>query len=157
MQPTPLQLLISEFTNRKGGTELTLFQRGLIIGASFNGTSQRELIKIISLPESTIRLTLKKAPLRDNQTSLPRSGQPKKYTARDERILLGCIRENPKWTWKQVMVDTGLPFSLSVHKRILRDYGISNWRSKRRPYLSPNHAKARLAFALKYLGYGDDE
>lgn len=129
----------------------------MLIGAKLSGIPGRVLAKAISLPESTIRNTLKKSPLRENQTSLPRTGQPKSCSAREERILLRCIRLNPKRTWRRVMQDTGLDCSLSTHKRIIKEHSITNWRSKRRPCLSPYHAKARLAFAHKYLGYGDDE
>jgi transposase len=129
----------------------------MIIGASFSGIPVRTLAKALSIGESTIRATIKKAPLRDNQASLPRTGQPLCTSKADERKLLRIVRLHPKWTWKKVMGEARLKYSLSTYKRILKDNGISNWRSKRRPMLTVDHAKARLAFALKYLGYGDDE
>nr|POE60622.1 transposable element tcb2 transposase [Quercus suber] len=101
-----------------------------------------------NLPESTIRSMIKKANTRLTFDNNARTGRPRIRNQRDERAVLRAIREQPKLTYKQLKQATGLEFSTSTFKRILKENGITNWRCKRRPHLTQAHATARLNWAL---------
>jgi hypothetical protein len=62
-----------------------------------------------------------------------------------ERLGGNHITITIKDTYEQVITACGLRCRPTTVKTILRKYGISNWRAKRRPELIEAHAAARLA------------
>ena len=87
--------------------------------------------------------------LRDKGYNLPRIPRKKSYTDADERNLLRHVRANPKDTYAQVKTACGLSCSVTTIKRVLKEHGITNWRCKRRPFLTQKHADQRLAWCLR--------
>ena len=106
--------------------ELTPYERGKIAAAAELGLRGAEIKAAYNHPESTIRKTISLDLLRNQGTSLPRSGRPKKYTAHDERVLLRHVRLNPKDTYAQVRTACGLRISNTTIRTILSHHGITN-------------------------------
>jgi transposase len=76
------------------------------------------------------------SPLYSLDSNKPRSSRPKSYTPREERIILRFIRNNPKSVYKDIRRECAVKISTTTIKSILHNYGISNWRSKKRPFLT---------------------
>jgi transposase len=55
------------------------------------------------------------------------------------------------------MKEAGLNYSLATYRRTLAKHNITKWRAARRPVLTPEHAKARKAFALKYRDWDTEK
>lgn len=132
---------------------LTPYQRGKIDAQREAGLSLGAIAALQKLPRSTIQYSLEKAPLRQNGESLPSSGRPRSYTDRDERSLLRIIRTQPKLTYEEVKRQACIDFSKDTIRRILKEYGIANWRSARRPFLTQVHADARKLWAEQHISW----
>ena len=63
------------------------------------------------------------------------------------RLILRIVYREPKITYKSLLEQASIPPEQkhSVY-RILKEHGITNWRAKRRPALTPRLAKLRKAF-----------
>ncbi len=77
---------IAKMTERRPGHELDHIARSEIVGMSRAGHSSYEIARITGDAPSTIQYTLKQAPIRDENHSLPR-GRPTKTDAREDRKL----------------------------------------------------------------------
>lgn len=116
-------------------TELSPYQRGIILGARGEGASFERIEKVHNIPKRTAQTTVKRASIRTNGESLPRSGRPKKYTDCDERHVVHYVRNNPKAKYRQIKEDLDLDISTRTLRRILQKWHIQNWISKKRPAL----------------------
>jgi transposase len=139
-QRRPLGEISRNISKRK---ELSPYIRAQIIGASKCGVNPTQISKQLSIPRSTVQSTLDRDELRNNHTSLPRSGRPRLSSKQDERLLLRVVRQFPKYTYKQLRAFTGLKISTFTIRRILRRHHITTWRAKRRPNLTKDVAKNR--------------
>jgi transposase len=142
----PLGVISGNVQRRR---ELKPHERGKVIGASIAGATPGRISTLLNIPDQTVRDTISQDILRDDHKSKPRTGRPKCYTERDERMLLRHVRQFPKQTYAQVMNETQLGFSRSTVRRILQDHGIANWRAKKRPHLTQAHADARLGWCTR--------
>jgi transposase len=136
----PLGVISGNIAKRK---ELTLYERGLILGAKLAGRSEAEISKSLNVPDPTVRSTIIRATEREDGHSKPRSGRPKCLSDREERILIRHIRLHPKDEFKAIKDATGLQISNGTIKNICRKYGITHWRAKKRPALTEKAVKAR--------------
>ena len=64
----------------------------------------------------------------------------------EERKLIRHVRLNPKDTYAQVTEACQPSIKKGTIKKILKEYGIVNWRARRRPFLSEKHAAKRLVW-----------
>jgi len=108
------------------------------------GATYAEIAKELKHPKSTVATTIKKAKLRPQGKSQPRSGQPLKTTARDRRLILFVIKRNPDITDAKIREETGIKISNASLYRILQDFYMKHWIKKKRPLLDADHARARL-------------
>ena len=142
----PLRTQLRSITpNRPYNHQLTLFQRGIAIGLSIKGAKSTEIEDFLEISRRAVRSTLTLAHLRDDGEAQVRSGRPVKFTPADERNLLRHVRLHPKDTYTEVIVACGLKIKRDTVKRILKKYGIVNWRARRRPFLTEKNAAKRLA------------
>ncbi len=123
MLRTPLAQISGNHVRR---TELTPYQRGVIIGAHSAGASPGRISKLSNLPDSTVRTTLKKAAEREDGQSRPRSGRPAMLSARDTRHLIRIARVNPRISYKELKIQAGLACSRTTIYRALKSYELIN-------------------------------
>ena len=83
---------------------------------------------------------------RQDGITKPRSGAPLKSTTRDRRRILYIVKKSPDATYAKIRLETGLELSNSTIYRILQSFNMEHWIAKKRPVLSKDHAKARLAW-----------
>ncbi len=76
---------------RRRNHEIKPSARSEIIGMSKAGLSSYEIARVTGDPPSTIQYTLKQAPIRDENKSLPRGG-PRKTDGREDRKLARAAR-----------------------------------------------------------------
>src|SRR5436305_8082811 len=140
-QRTPLAPLD---LNRIKNKEPSPYLRGSIQTWAAIDLGTAEIARKTFLTSETVKSTLSRNPQRHEGITLPRSGRPSKLSRRDRRTLLRYIRKNPKLSYEQVLVDTGLPICKKTVYRILREEGIKKWIAKQWPLLTEESAKIRL-------------
>jgi transposase len=117
--------------DQRARKELTPSERAQLVGAAKVGTPITQIARVFSIDESTVRYTLKKHDIRNNDASLPRSGRPKALSDRDRRTILRMIRMNPKMTCGKLIQEAGLEVSKKTVYRMLAAEGITNWTAKK--------------------------
>jgi hypothetical protein len=143
--------------NGHRGPELSEFQRGRIISIYDAGKKNIEIHWFYSHPTLTIRDTIEKDSLCEDGHSAPRSGQPKSWIPAEERRILRYIYRFPKDIYTEIIKAYSMGFKKTTVKKILKLYGIKNWKCKRRPFLTQKNANARLAWCLRYRGRRPEE
>jgi hypothetical protein len=121
------------------------------------GAKYNEIEIDLDISTGALRSTLTKEQLRPESIAQPRSGRPIIYSKTNERNLLWHVRLNPKHTNKEVRVAYNFPGKRDTIKRILKRHSITNWRARRRPFLTEINAAKRLAWYLKMRGYTYEE
>ena len=134
--------------NRPRNTELTSYQRGMIVGAQALGHTPTEIGKTLNFTKSTVQSTIQKHSIRNDGVSKSRSGRPEVLSERDRRYIIKHARINPRITYAQIKLEVGLGCSRTTIYRALKQYGLTNWVAKKRPLLTPEVAKKRLDWCL---------
>ena len=76
--------------------ELTDFERGEIVGLSKGGHSEREIMRILERPKTTVHDVIKKYQKEQQTSTAPRSGRPPILTTRNIRYLVNNVKEDHK-------------------------------------------------------------
>lgn len=118
--------LIEITGNRVHNTELSPYQRGMIMGAKVLRHSQGEIERAFNFPKTTVQYTIKRHEERNNGDSKSRSGRPNKLFDRDKRFIIRLTRKNPRLTYAQLLKEEGVICSQSILYRVLKDYGLTN-------------------------------
>ena len=105
--------------------ELSPYERGIIVGVSKTTDSATVIAQLTKVPRTTIQSTLLIDSEHDEGTTKPRSGRPKIYDERDERLILRYVRKNPKDTYADILEAISIDISKSTIRRILQDYGLT--------------------------------
>ena len=85
---------ISDNCNRR--TELSSYERGLIIEASSLSVDAIEIQKLYGVSKSTVRIIVRRASKRNNDESKFRFERPSKVRLRDKRYIIKIARSEPK-------------------------------------------------------------
>jgi transposase len=135
--------------NRSYGQELSPYQRGQISAYKAVGLTNQQISENLHCGKTTVFDNLVKNPLRNNGHSLSRKGRPPALNRTQKRNILRVIRSNPKITYQALKLEVGVEVHRTTLYRMLKDEGITNWISKKRPLLTSEHAAKRLAWCLK--------
>ena len=130
--------------NRLRNCELHPYTRGQITGPYILGFSPAAIVLGLNQPLGTVWSTIARDEARCLGETKARPGRLLEYTIRDERKIVRHVRLFPKYTYTQVISELGLTIKTTTIKKILRIYGITNWRVKRRPTLTEAYAAIRL-------------
>lgn len=133
--------------NKASNHELSPYLRGKIERSRDLGQKCDIIAKTLKLAPSTVSYTLAKSTQRSEGHTLLRSGRPRLYTERDSRRIVRFVRVHPKSTYEDIRQNLHIYLSHDTFGRILAGVGIKNWRAKRRPFLTPEHAIIRQAWA----------
>ena len=147
--------------NRLPSTELTKEQRSQIITLRHRGDSWLEIAESTGFPIRTCRTTYSRLAvqreLTGNYASLPRNGRPKALSQHNKRRLLRAVRLDPYITYKTIRFEMHYPYSKSTIYRFLDVYNIKNWRAKKRPALTEEHAQLRLNWAFEHRDWTEQD
>ena len=83
--------------------ELTQYTRGIIFGKHSAGVTVTNIVRQLSLPDSTVRTIITNRNDDLNGKSNPRCGRLKITNDRDERTILRLARLNPKQAYKDLI------------------------------------------------------
>jgi hypothetical protein len=134
--------------NRAFNHQLSPYQRGQILRMSSSGQKCTNIQALLNVSRGAIQSTIKFEALRNNSDTQARSGRPKGYSEATERRILRHIRLNPKDTYLQLISACDLTIKKTTIKSILTQHSITNWRARRRPFLTETNAAKRLAWCL---------
>jgi transposase len=137
--------------NRLPNHELSDDTKQRLYGRALAGQSTRQIAAEEQLQEVTVYHAINRISKRQTIADTPRSGRSQVYTARDERMILRVARQNPKLTYNELKQETGLDLNHDTILRILRNAGMINWCSKKRPKLTQHYANLRLQFARQWI------
>jgi hypothetical protein len=153
-QRTPLGPISS---NRQPRQHISPYWRGVIAGESRAGSTPTKIAKDLNLDRETVRRTVCLDQIRDEGESLLKAARKLSYSPLEERHILRWCRLHPKSTYTEVKAACHVTISTTTIKKILKCHGITNWKCKRRPLLTLEHAQKRLAWCLKRRHWNDEE
>jgi hypothetical protein len=110
---------------------------------SLAGATPKEISSATKIPLQTIRNTIILNPKRSKGFSLFGRGMKQTYDNVFERNLLRFVRTNPKATYQKVRDALDTTLANRTLCGILAKHGITNWRTKKQPFLQKDHVKKR--------------
>jgi transposase len=143
--------------SKVSGIELSPHKRSVIEGLHKAGCSVKSISEIENTPRSTVRDTIKFLDVRPKGQSLSRSGRPPTLTKVEKRSIIRFCRKNVKATYLEVKQQLQLSCSLSTIRRVVRKQGIKKWLAKKRPILTKEAAKARLAWCCEHQKWSTEQ
>jgi hypothetical protein len=160
LPPSPImpRTILGQIDGNRGyQCELTPYQRGKIEDARSVGATFKVAAEQVNCAPLTARLTLKLAPERINGHSKKHTGRPKSYDIRFKRRVLRIARFNPKMTYKAIAEALDTLLSHDTLYRILKANGLTNWLTKKRPFLTLAAVKKRYTWALFHNDWSFEE
>ena len=132
--------------------ELQDAERAIVKNLSVKGLSTREISRIVGCHFSTVSRILKKFKTEGTVQKSRRSGRPKKFDPRGERMV---TRVTKCYRFDRLSVITdevkkrypGTNVSKRCVKRILHKYGIHSHARKRKPFVSLENRKKRIQWS----------
>jgi transposase len=126
-------------------------QRDNVLSLLSSGLSTRKIASQTGVSRSKVSMIAQEyEPDKENLGG----GCPRKLTSADQRAVLSLVRTGKASTAIQAAkhINTIIPESVTAQtiRNLLKEDGLKAYVKKKRPYLSPNHQKARLSFAQKY-------
>lgn len=106
--------------------------------------------KYPDIPLSTIKMTCLRSRIRHKEESCKRSERPKILNEDDRQKILQKVHENPRASYDDLLSEVNHKCKKYSIARLLSIEGLRKWRVMKRPYLKPEHAAARLSWALRY-------
>lgn len=124
--------------------------RGKVLGLGADPrNSLQDITNIINIPKSTVSAIKS----RGTGINKPRSGRPRKLSARDVRQIVRFLRTN-RMTRRYGLQQLKKYFKLCVHENTIRnalqEAGYHHRVARRRPYLNKRDRKRRLKFAKEH-------
>lgn len=129
---------------------LTPNERGQIQGKRAEGASITRLATEHECHRTTVFRTLTKSAERHHGKDLPRSGRPAVCTERARRAIHYYVCRNIHATYDEIRRDCRVSACNNTIYKVLQDYGIANWRQKKRVELDAEKARVRLEWCKKH-------
>jgi transposase len=127
-------------SNRK---ETSVAKRAAVWTRYCSGYKVPKIVALEGLPRSTIRSIIERRVESGNSSfqSKPRSGRPKKTTARDDRALLRAANRDTKATLFALATPSKSTRQLGRNtvRKILKAAGKAKRRPRKKPFLKPEH------------------
>lgn len=141
-------------------TELTLFERGEIIGAWKCGISETKIAECLNRAPSTIHKVI--VAYRDfgQEKPSPRPGRPKIITPRDSRAVKKVLQKNRRTNIKEIrenlISSTSTIVSENTLRRHLHEIGFYGRVGVRKPLVTEKNRIKRLDWAKRRQGWEDE-
>ena len=139
-------------TPRQPLGEVSPNTRSRVVGARDHGIKFAAIAHLEDLTDSTCRTIYKNTSHQTSCITPKRKGAPLVLTPRDHRLIRRTIVVQPKITAAELFHTCAPHASTKPIYRYLKKSGIQKWRAKQRPFLTEDHARQRLAWALKHDG-----
>lgn len=140
--------------------ELTVFERGMIIGLHKGEHGTSDISRILEIPRETCRHVIKKYCEEGLTEPAPRSGRPPLLTVHEERALIKTVREDRHESLQQITTkfnDLGLtPISTSTTRRVLHRHDYFGRVGTRKPFVSETNRIKRLKWSRERVKWGEE-
>lgn len=125
------------------GKPLSTELRGRIIAYAENGMSMKAIADRVGIPKATIGVTIKKFKERGHNSTLPKSGRPRKWKPRDDRLIVREALKRPFLSWRELSSElNGVPVG-QLKKTAYRN-GVYRRIALRKPYSTARHKRKGL-------------
>ncbi|KAI4880065.1 hypothetical protein NFI96_013370 [Prochilodus magdalenae] len=134
--------------------ELSEDTRNRIVDLHQAGKTESAIGKQLDVKKSTVGAIIRKWKTYKTTTNLPRSGAPRKISARGVKMITRTVRKNPRTTRGDLvndLQDAGTNVPNAPISNTLRRQGLRSCSARRVPLLKPVHIQARLKFAREHL------
>lgn len=133
-------------------SELSIFERGQIIGLHKGGHNKAEISRILNRPESTIRRTIKEYGNANTPFSKKRSGRPSLLNNDDRKVLKEIVTRNNKSSateiQKKFSATTGQEVCVKTIRKNLHKIGFNSYQAVTKPLLTENQRQKRLEWCI---------
>lgn len=134
---------------------LTHDQRNQAYGMIQSGMNSVQVARRFGCHKSTITRMMQRLETTDSLKDRPRSGQPRKTTAQDDRSIRLRVLRNRKVTATRLQRDLrqsrGVTVSSKTIRRRIRAAGLRSYRPYHGLVLSPNHRRLRLQWCRQHM------
>jgi len=139
---------MNKITKRK---ELTVFERGEIVGAWKCGISVRKIAETLNQSKSTVQDVISVYRSSNCEKPPPRSGRPRIMTERDNRHLQRILKENRRTNLQELrenfVASTSTDVSMITIQPLLHEQGFFGRIGTRKPLVSEVNRQKRLLWA----------
>lgn len=126
-------------------------EKGYIIAKIGEGWSQQQIADEINCSKSAIQKLNKKWVETGDLSRVMGSGRPRKTTPVNDNELVEYVRQNPFSNSIQAKEETNFPASVRTARKRLREQGLFNCVSAKKPRLTDVNKEARVEFANNFL------
>jgi hypothetical protein len=136
--------------------ELSPQTRARIHELSSIGWSPNRIFKLHpEIPLPTIRTTIRRIKLSGSTdtTSKPRSGRPRALTEEQRDHVYDVVTTTPHIKMRDLLREVNDDCKKRCMQRLLREMDKKKWIQKKRPFITPAHATARLQWAIRHQAY----
>lgn len=131
--------------------ELTPSERVAIYNRREGNEKLVDIAKDYSISPEGVRKIHKRLKERGNAENVKRSGRKRLTTARQDRQILIEVKKDPNIRAKELKENLNLNISITSIKSRIHESGLKGRVSRKKPYISPQNMKKRLAFAKQYV------
>lgn len=142
------------------GKELSSSTRSRIcsLRTTANWSYNRIQHEFPNVPRSTIVTTCRREALRGQRNiTRPRSGRPRNLTDFDRDMIFDAIQGNPSIKYNALLDLVDHKIGRETLRKLLKDFGLRKWRKIKRPQLTDNDARLRLAWAQRYHDFTPED
>ncbi|TRX98654.1 hypothetical protein FHL15_000728 [Xylaria flabelliformis] len=136
--------------NRQPFKDFSPELRGFILGAKAAGASQTAIADAVGTRRQRVGEQIKRFKDHNTVHSRPRPRKSRAIGPREERYVVQFVRRQPRSTYQDLRVSTGLNVHDRTFQRVLRRHHLRKWRAAHKIRLDEQKARTRLRFARKY-------
>lgn len=140
--------------------ETTESERKIILELHKKSKSYAEIAEIVKRSRFTVASIVRRYKGSSDVTSFPRTGRPRKLTAREETNIIRKIKKNPKTTSTELAAECLEELGKEIHpktvRRTLQLAGYSSRIARKKPLISKVNKTKRLNFAKEYINKTED-
>ena len=136
-----------------GKRYMTVEEREILLNLSEKGYSSRKVADKLKCDHSTVAKAIKRIRERQSLLNLPKSGRKRISTEGDDRRLLRIYKANKKQTAEELRKEWHVDACPNTIRNRLKEQGIKNYSTTKKPHLSSKNIQQRLEFCKKYEGW----
>lgn len=140
--------------------ELSIFERGEVVGAWKCGISERAIAEKLNHPKTTIHDVIEAYKKDGLEMPPPRVGRPPILTERNGRYLLRTLKENRQTNIKELHDNftqtANVKVSVRTVQRYLHEQGFFGRAGVRKPFVTEVNRKKRFSWAKERKDWGEE-
>lgn len=142
-------------------SELSDFEKGIIVGYHKNGRFLRDISSELNYPKSTVAYVIKKWKVSGDCRNVPRVGRPTKLGDRDRRVLSREIRKNRTHPMGHILQEfqqaSGSVVSINTIRKEAHLLGFHGRAAAHKPLITKSNRAARLKWCKAHRNWTVDQ